>query len=445
VNETEVAYPTGAGRATVNGTRTGQPPGPAPARGALAAVYVAGGGSAFGTQMTTLALPWLVLESTDSAPRAGLVFAVSVLPMALLGFAGGEVIQRFGARRTMVFADFAQAVAIAAVPLLAAVDLLSFHLLLTIVAVIGVLGVPYFAAQRDLATELAGPDPKALMRANSVLEGCFNVAALAGPAVAGVLIATLGAERVLWFDAATYALSGLLLWWFVPRTRRTEPPMPPQREQHTAAHTGILAGLRAVLGDDFLRRVMVSTVSFGFLLRVLMLALPLLAFDRFGGDAKVGGLLLSGFGAGAIAGAAVSYLVGSRLSPTRVFGLAAFQLVLPWWVLLFDVPVPVLVAALAVSGAALPLSNAPFFSILATRFGADIRAKVIQAVMTISNIAGPLGFLAGGMAIGRFGVTTTLLVLAALSTVASVNLVVALRRLSPVALTSAQDVTTAAR
>ncbi|MFI9642395.1 MFS transporter [Micromonospora sp. NPDC051925] len=426
--------------------RAAQPPGPAPARRALAAVYVAGSGSAFGTQMTSLALPWLVLERTGSAPQAGLLFAVSVLPMALLGFVGGEVIERFGARRTMVVADFAQAGAIAAVPVLAAVDRLSFPLLLAIVAVIGVLGVPYFAAQRDLATELAGPDPKALMRANSVLEGCFNVAALAGPAVAGVLIATLGAERVLWFDAATYALSGLLLWWFVPRTWRTEPPPSPQQEQHTTtAHTGVLAGVRAVRGDDFLRRVMVSTVSFGFLLRVLMLALPLLAFDRFGGDAKVGGLLLSGFGAGAIVGAAISYLIGSRLSPALVFGLSAFQLVVPWWVLLFDVPVPVLVAALAVSGAALPLSNAPFFSILATRFAADIRAKVIQAVMTISNIAGPLGFLAGGMAIGRFGVTTTLLVLATLSTLAAVNLVVALRRLGPGALTSVQEVTAVAR
>ncbi|WKU02972.1 MFS transporter [Micromonospora sp. HUAS LYJ1] len=424
--------------------RTAPPPGPAPARRALAAVYVAGSGSAFGSQMTMLALPWLVLESTDSAPRAGLVFAVSVLPMALLGFVGGEVIQRFGARRTMVVADVAQAVAIAVIPVLAALDRLSFPLLLAVVAVIGVLGVPYFAAQRDLATELVGPDPKALMRANSVLEGCSNVAALAGPAVAGVLIATLGAEQVLWFDAATYALSGLLLWWFVPRTPRVAAP-PPRPEQRTVTHTGVLAGVRAVLGDDFLRRVMVSTVSFGFLMRVLMLALPLLAFDRFGGDAKVGGLLLSGFGAGAIAGAAVSYLIGSRLSPMLVFGLAAFQLVLPWWVLLFDVPVPVLVGALAVSGAALPLSNAPFFSILATRFAADIRAKVIQAVMTISNIAGPLGFVAGGMAIGRFGVTATLLVLAVLSTLAAVNLVVALRRFGPATLTSAQPAATAAR
>lgn len=401
-------------------------------RGALAAVYVAGGGSAFGTQMTMLALPWLVLESTDSPARAGLVFAVSVLPMALLGFAGGEVIHRFGARRTMVVADFAQAAAIAAVPVLAALHLLSFPVLLAIVAAIGVFGVPYLAAQRDLTTDLAGTDTRALMRANSVLEGSYNVSALAGPAVAGVLIATLGAENVLWFDAATYAVSGLLLLWFVPRTWRAgAPPAPaPQRPEKTD-HSGILAGVRAVRADDFLRPVMVSTVSFGFLIRVLMLALPLLAFDRYGGDAKVGGLLLSGFGAGAIAGAAISYLIGGRLSPVTIFGLAAFQLVLPWWVLLIDAPVPVLVAVLAVSGAALPLSNAPFFSILATRFPAELRAKVIQAVLTISNIAGPLGFLAGGVAIGRFGVTATLSVLAGLATLAAFNLVLALRRLGP--------------
>jgi predicted MFS family arabinose efflux permease len=110
-------------------------------------------------------------------------------------------------------------------------------------------------------------------------------------------------------------------------------------------------------------------------------------------------------------------------------GLSAIQLVLPLWVLLTPAPAGVLVAALAVSAAALPLSNAPFFSILATRFPGEVRAKVMQSVITISNIAGPLGFLAGGVAMDRLGVTTTLLGLAALSTLAAINLLLAVRRL----------------
>lgn len=72
----------------VDGTDISGVSGRTGARRPLGAVYVAGGASAFGTQMTFLALPWLVLQSTGSATRAGLVFAVQVLPMALLGFAG---------------------------------------------------------------------------------------------------------------------------------------------------------------------------------------------------------------------------------------------------------------------------------------------------------------------------------------------------------------------
>jgi predicted MFS family arabinose efflux permease len=389
---------------------------------ALGAVYAAGGISALGTQMTMLALPWLVLTTTGSATRAGVLFAVQVLPMALLGFAGGEVIGRFGARRTMIVADAARAAVIALVPLLSILDLLGFGVLLVIVTAAGVLGVPYFAAQRVLAADLAGPDPKALVRANSLLEGGFNVAALAGPAIGGVLISLFGAEQVLWFDAATLTFSCLLLWRLVPGGQRPA-------EAGTGPHGGVLAGVRALYGDDFLRPAMATSVTFGFLLRILGIALPLLAFQRFGGDARVGGLLLAGFGAGALVGSLASYLVASRLAPARLMGVSVVQLVVPLWVLLAPAPVPLLVLALAVSAAALPMSNAPFFTILATRFPDEIRARVMQSVITISSIAGPLGFLAGGVAIDRAGLTTTLLAVAALASLAAVNLLRALRRL----------------
>lgn len=406
----------------VDSTEISGVPGRTVVRRSLGAVYVAGGISAFGTQMTLLALPWLVLESTGSATRTGLLFAVQVLPMALLGFGGGEVIHRLGARRTMVIADATRVPVIALVPVLSALHVLNLGVLLAIVVVLGVLGVPYFAAQRVLATELAGSDPRALTRANSVLEGGFNVAAFAGPAAAGVLIALLGAQQVLWFDAASYAVSCLLLWRLVPRGAGTAQPP-------TTARTGVMAGVRALRGDDFLRPVMVSTVTFGFLLRILTIAMPLLAFERFGRDAAVGGLLVGGFGAGALIGSLISYLVANRLSPAWLMGVSAVQLVLPLWVLMTPAPVAVLVVALAVSGASLPLSNAPFFSILATRFPGEVRTKVMQSVITISNIAGPLGSLAGGVAMDRLGVTPTLAGLAALASLAALNLLRAIRRL----------------
>lgn len=389
----------------------------------LKVVYVAGGVSAFGTQVTMLALPWLVLESSGSATRTGLVFAVQVLPLALLGFAGGEVLQRVGVRNTMFLADVARAPLVALVPVLSAVDALSFPVLLLIVALLGVLGIPYFAAQRVLAAELAGRDPRAITRANGVLEGIFNIAWLAGPAAGGVLIAWLGAAQVLWLDAASFTVSALLLL-LVPRNSGATGDVAAGR-----GPTGMWAGLRMLREDPFLRRSVASTVLYGFLLRVLAIALPLLAFDRFAGDARLAGLLVGASGAGALLGSFATYLVSGGVEPRRMVAASMVLLALPLWVLVTSAPPLVLAVAVALSSAAVPLSNAPYFSILTTRIPDGYRAKVLQSVITLSTVAGPLGFLAAGVLTDRVGITVTLFVVALLATLATVNVLFALRYL----------------
>ncbi|CRK57297.1 transporter, putative [Alloactinosynnema sp. L-07] len=389
----------------------------------LTAVFAAGGVSAFGTQMTMLALPWLVLETSGSATRAGLVFAVQVLPIALLGFLGGEVMQRHGAHRTMVVGDAARGPLVALVPILHGLDLLTLPVLLVIVALLGVFGVPYYAAQRVLAVDLIGADPKALTRANGIMEGTANVSAFAGPAAAGALIAAVGAEQVLWIDAASYAVSALLLQ-VVPKANRVA-------RGKAGGPPGVLAGLRHLRADAFLGQTMVSTITFGFLLRVLAIALPLLAFARFDGDAALGGLLVASSGAGALAGSVLTYALSSRVEPRRLLTWSAVLLAAPLWLLVLPAPVPVLMAGVALSAAAVPLSNAPYFGILTARVPDDHRPKVLQSVITLSSVAGPLGFLSAGLLTDGLGVRATLLAVAALATLAAANILHALTRLEP--------------
>ena len=392
-------------------------------RTALTAVYTAGGVSALGSQMTMLALPWLVLETTGSATRAGAVFAVQVLPLALLGFVGAEVVQRLGARNTMIAGDLARAPIVALVPVLHALGTLSLPALLAIVAAQGICGVPYFASQRVVAAELVGTDTGALTRANSVLEGIFNATSFAGPALAGTLIAVIGSAPVIWLDATSFAISGLLLLLFVPRVsaRGASPTRGPR---------GVWAGLHRLRQDAFLRQVVPSTVAYGFLMRVLAIALPLLAFDRFAGDARLGGLLVAGSGAGALVGSLLTYLVATRVGTERLMALAVVLLALPLWALVLPAPVVVLAGAAAVTSAAVPLTNAPYFTILTARVPVEYRPRVLQSVITLSNIAGPLGFLAAGVLTDSVGITTTMMLVAALATLATVNILLAMRHLT---------------
>lgn len=398
----------------------------------LRAVIAGGAVSGFGSQMTMLALPWLILETTGSATRTSLVLLAQVLPIALFGLLGGEVLQRFGSRRTMLVSDAVRGVLIALVPLLYSSGVLSFPVLLALVTAVGLAAVPYVASQRLLAGELAGDDQHALTRAHGLLDTVYNAAGFGGPIVAGALIAVIGAERVLWLDAASFAVSFVLLLGCVPaRAGRAA--------AGAARPRGVLAGIRHMRADPFLGRTMVSTIAGGFVLRFLALCLPLLAFHRYGADAALGGLLLAGTGAGMLAGSSLAVLVSRRLGPAAMLALAAVFQALPLWLLALPAPPMVLVAAVALSGAGMGFSNAPYFAILTARVPVALHPKVLQAVMTLSSVAGPLGLLAAGVVVDRVGLVPTLLGVAAVITAASANILLALPLLRPVSVAEAAE------
>ncbi|WP_433528249.1 MFS transporter [Micromonospora sp. CA-263727] len=391
-------------------------------RHARVGVYAAGAVSAFGTQMTMLALPWLVLESTGSATRTGLVFAVQVLPMAVLGFVGGSVLQHLGARRTMLLGDLTRAPLVALVPLLHSAGLLELWVLLGLVMLIGLCGVPYAAAQRVLTvTLIGGDDPRALTRAYGALDGIYNVAAVGGPAAAGALIVMVGPTTVLWLDAASYLVSFLVLLLLVPRSAASATAPADQR--------GPLSGLRFLRRDTFLGQAVISTVLFGFALRSLAVTLPVLAFLRFGQDARTGGLLVAGSGAGALAGSLLTYLVATRIAPAPLARVAMVLVAAPLWLLLLPTPPTVLIVAVAISSAAVTVSNAPFAAIISRRVPEQLLPSVLQTVITISNIAGPLGLLLTGVLIERAGIWASLALVATIATVAATNALFALVRL----------------
>ena len=93
--------------------------------------------SRLGSQMTFLALPWFVLETTGSASRMGVVLAVELAPVGLFGIPSGALVGRLGARRTLLLCDAARVPLMCSVPLLHAAGVLSFPLLLVLVFLLG--------------------------------------------------------------------------------------------------------------------------------------------------------------------------------------------------------------------------------------------------------------------------------------------------------------------
>lgn len=146
-------------------------------RPGLLALLVAESVSSLGSQMTFLALPWFVLVTTGSPTRMGVVLAVELLPVALLGIPSGTLVSRLGARRTMLIGDIARVPLMASLPVLHAAGLLSFPLLLAIVFGIGCFLAPYFSSQRVILPELVGDDERLVAQANAILEGALRATA----------------------------------------------------------------------------------------------------------------------------------------------------------------------------------------------------------------------------------------------------------------------------
>src|SRR5688500_2931504 len=109
-----------------------------------------------GSQMTILALPWFVLTTTGSATRMAFVLAVESAAMAAVGFLAGNVAARLGPRRTMLVTDAARAPLVALIPLLHALDALTYPLILLLAAAIAAVVTPSFAARTSRLPELAG-------------------------------------------------------------------------------------------------------------------------------------------------------------------------------------------------------------------------------------------------------------------------------------------------
>ena len=361
--------------------------------------------------MTWLALPWFVLTTSGSPTRMGFVVAAGVAGAALFGLPGGAVLARLGARRTMLIADACRAPLALAVPVLHWTGGLSFPLLLGLVFAQSAFFGPYFAAQRVVVPELLGEDEEVVGRANALLQGATRITLVLGPGVAGVLIGVIGAANVLVIDAVSFAVSFLLVATFLPRTRPVE---------QDESGGGLFAGLAYIRRDPLLRAwgSMMIVIDASWL--VLFAAVPVLVFEEYGRHPAIAGWLIGAFGAGALLGNVVAYRTLRRVDSLTWASVGLLVEALPLWLLPLPLPAVAIGAALFTGGLVNGLVNPALHSIVTLRPPAAIRGKVMSALLTLSQVGGPLALLAAGPALGAFGARPVFAVVAAVQTLARI-------------------------
>jgi MFS family permease len=364
--------------------------------------------SSIGSSMAVLALPWFVLVTTGSAAKLGLVLGIGSIPFVTLPLLAGSVIARIGARQTMVIADAARLPLVAAIPALYSLDALSFPLLVVLVALTNVFMAAHMPAQRLILAEVVGDEESVVARVNAYLDGAQTTAPLVGPALAGVLIAALGAPNVLYVDAATFGVAAIAVGLFVRRRK-------PLAE---AEGRGLLAGLRYVLRSRLLIVLCVTMLTMEFFFALFMTTLPVFAYSDFDQNAHIAGVFYAAMGAGALLG----MFVVSRVRRFGALHVAAGALVLasiPKLLLAISLPAAGVAAVLVLQGFVGPLTGAPIFTVITTRTPAALRTKVLSAAFGVMFLTGPLGQIATGPLINAVGPRTVIVIAAGGSLVGS--------------------------
>ncbi|MDH4136425.1 MAG: MFS transporter, partial [Anaerolineae bacterium] len=172
--------------------------------------------SLIGNNLTMIAVPWFVLETTGSAAKTGLVGFFTALPAIIAAFFGGTLVDHFGRKQMSIISDMASGLTVALIPLLYSTIGLGFWQLLLLVFLSALLDAPGSTARSALFPDVAQATNVRLEQANAAQQTVQRAATLIGPAIAGVLIAWLGTSNVLWLDAATFAISAGLFALAVP-------------------------------------------------------------------------------------------------------------------------------------------------------------------------------------------------------------------------------------
>ncbi len=369
----------------------------APDRVPVVALLVGSVVSLAGSTLTRVALPWFVLSTTGSAVQTGLVGVFQVLPALLAGVFGGAVVDRLGYRRTSVAADALSALGVALVPLLYATVGLAFWQLLALVFAGNLLTIPGLTARRALLPELAARAGMRLERVNGLFETAQYVGLLVGPPVAGLLVVTVGARNVLWFDAASFAVSALVVFAAVPSLALTAPA--------TGRYwDSLVAGLRFLWGDRVLRAMVIALACANFLGNGLYaVMLPVYAQAVYN-DATVLGLIFAASGAGQVIGGVLYGLFGHRVSRAAIwmtgFGISASG----YWALAAGAPLGVLLATQVIAGVLGAPLNPLMVTIRHERIPPEMRGRVFGTYSAVAMSAIPLGILLAGVATESFGV-----------------------------------------
>jgi MFS family permease len=336
--------------------------------------------SGMGTMVSYVAVPWQIYQLTQSNAQVGLLGLVQLLPVVICGLLGGAVADRVDRKRLLIGSEALMAACLAG---LLANALAAAPSVLAIYALVAVLqGASGFhrPALEALTQKLARPEEFAAVAALSSVRG--TVGMVAGPALAGMLLARWGAVGAYMFDFCTF-LAALAFLYRIPGTAMDPAEAPAERPNLLA---DLAEGLRfAWARPELMGTYIVDIVAMAFAFPVALFP----AMAAADGRTEAVGWLLSAMSVGALAIGLFSGWTGKVTRHGRAVIIAAAVWALGIVALGFAPSLLLGLACLAVAGAADMVSGVFRGTIWNQTIPNTLRGR-LAGIEMISYLTGPL-------------------------------------------------------
>lgn len=293
-----------------------------------------------GNWLTNVAMTLLILDRTGSGAAVGWLVACQYGPILLFSAQAGVLTDRMSKRRLLYWTqslEMAESAALATFAFVPHSPLLAFYV---VAACGGCLLAADNPARRSFVREMVGPQD--VSNAVTLYSSMVNLSRVVGPAIAGILVVTLGFGWCFTFDALSYLV--VIAALIAMRASELHP-----LERASKAHGQVMEGIRYILHTrelfvSFVMLLIVGLVSYNF-----QVTFPLFVEKGLHGTAEQYTLLYSSFSVGAVVGT-MFVARRSRITLRTIVGSAgAFGLVLS--ALFFAPTVPIAYLLAAVVGA----------------------------------------------------------------------------------------------
>lgn len=364
--------------------------------------------SAFGTQVTILAVPIVAALTLEVSPlEFALLGTLEFLPFVLIGLPAGVWVDRMRRRPILIAADVVRAIGLLSIPIAAALGALTIWQLFAVVFANGCLTVFFDVAYQAYLPSIVAPGQ--LVDGNAKLELTRTTSQRLGPGLAGLLIGLLTAPAAIVLDALSYMASAACLLLI----RRREPgrPSPDAGQAPSSMRREVSEGIRFVTGHPVLR-ALAASVALGYLFATIADSILILHLvTERGLGPELIGLAFTAGSVGVFSGALLASRVTSRLGVGPVIVLAAVGESLSW------LPVAFAPDGLLFAGLTMTIVALSFFGVLWS-----VNATSLRQVITPAGLRGrmnatmrfiswgtiPVGTTLGGVLGGAIGLHTTI-------------------------------------